>query len=525
MALSAQDLQRAFTVDAPIGEYITKGIADVKAAREAREKKELEQQKFVYEEIDPLSVGTGTPDDPYIVSLVADAQQQIAKLPRNLTPGQHYARVMQILSPIKGRRQEAVMLKNQIEKQAASQHEENPLVKPKVIAADAIKNAYFNPDGTPKTSLDFNQDHVASVLSSGDLKYYDMNLAQANAQKWSTDQVLPFAGKPSATRAYTSYTGKLNPFFTVQETAKGAMPEQIYEKGFDYTGPDGKTQFLQYDPALPKMLPKNLYDLAESNPGYKLLIKRNFNEFRKNPNFNRFDDAELKRAAAYEAIRQATDLSAMSIQDEVNRPPARGGDGGGGGSTTSTPKPDINWFNMPQYIAQGGAPDVTTHMGPQTTTNAGLKTSREAISNILESGRNPNMIGGKGLAAEIKKAYEKIGADQATEAVIDISGQAPNKKFIIGYSDINDQFGNPKPILGKAKFIIDRNGSQVLKVYDENDKVIKSYDYTKDPVAAQDQFSYDFGPYNSTNTFESNQQVRTRPNSAATRIGRQTSNQ
>ena len=518
MALSAQDLQRAFTVDAPIGEYITKGIADVKAAREAREKKELEQQKFVYDEIDPLTVGTGTPDDPYIVSLVADAQQQIAKLPRNLTPGQHYARVMQILGPIKGRRQEAVMLKNQIEQQAAAQHDENPLVKPKVLAADAIRQAYFNPDKTPKTSLDFNQDHVASVLSSGDLKYYDMNLAQANAQKWSTDQVLPFAGKPSTTRAYTSYTGKLNPFFTVQETAKGAMPEQIYEKGFNYTGPDGKTQFLQYDPALPKMLPQNLYDLAESNPGYKLLIKRNFNEFRKNPNFDRFDDAELKRAAAYEAIRQSTDLSAMSIQDEVNRPPARGGDGGGGGSTTSTPKPDSNWFDMPRIIAQGGAPDVITHMGPQTTrTDIGQQT----LSNLIDktSGKNPNTFASnKGLEEASKEAIK------GSETVIDISGQAPNKRFVIGNSENTDQFGNPKQIFGSTKMFLYKNGSKILKVFDENNKVIKTYDYTNDPISAQDQFAYDFGPYNQTNTYESNERLRTRPRSAATGIATQTLN-
>ena len=522
MALSAQDFQKAFTVDAPIGDYITKGIADVKAAREAREKKELEQQKFVYQEIDPLTVGTGTPDDPYIVSLVADAQQKIAQLPRNLSPGQHYARVMQILGPIKGRRQEAVMLKTQIEKEAAAEHDNNPLTKPKVIAADAIKNAYFNPDGTPKSDLDFNQNHVASTLASGDLKYYDMDLAQANAMKWSTEQAKGFAGRPS-TRPYTTYTGTISPFFEIKESSQGATPEQIYQKTMKYKRDDGTTVDVPYRDDLPKMLPDDLYQLSQSNPGYKLLTQRNYKQFKELPQFNGYDDNEIRRAAAYEAIRQATDLSVMKIQDEVNRPPARSGDDRGGGSTATTPKPDINWFNMPQYISQGGAPDLTSHMGPQTTTNAGAKATQVAINDIF-SGRNPNAIGGKGLSAAIQNAYKKIGADQATEVTIDVSGQAPNKKMVIGLSDDNDQFGNPKPIFGTAKFVMNRNGSKVLKIYNESGKEIKSYDYTQDPVAAQDQFMYDFGPYNKTNTYESNQDVRTRPNSAATRIATQTLN-
>lgn len=522
MALSAQDFQKAFTVDAPIGDYVTKGIADVKAAREAREKKELEQQKFVYQEIDPLTVGTGTADDPYIVSLVADAQQKIAQLPRNLTPGQHYARVMQILGPIKGRRQEAVMLKNQIEQQASAEHDNNPLTKPKVIAADAVRNAYFNPDGTPKTDLDFNQNHVASTLASGDLKYYDMDLAQSNAQKWSTDQVLPFAGLKSS-KPYTTYTGKINPFFTVQETAQGAIPQQVYQKTIKIPKDDGSYVDMAINPDMPKMLPENLYKLTESNPGYKLLTKRNFKELRSNPSYDNIPDDMLQRAAAYEAVRQSTDLSAMAIQDEVNRPPARSVNDGREGPTTSTPKPDINWFNMPQYIAQGGTPDVTSHMGPQTTTNAGAKTTQVAINDIF-SGRNPNTIGGKGLSAAIQKAYKEVGPAQATEVAIDVSGQAPNKKMVIGLTDENDQFGNPKPIFGTAKFVMNKNGSKILKIYNESGKEVKSYDYTQDPVAAQDQFMYDFGPYNKTNTYESNQDVRTRPNSAATRIATQTLN-
>jgi len=514
MALSAQDLQRAFTVDAPIGEYITKGIADVKAAREAREKKELEQQKFVYDEIDPLTVGTGTPDDPYIVSLVADAQQQIAKLPRNLTPGQHYARVMQILGPIKGRRQEAVMLKNQIEQQAAAQHNENPLVKPKLLAADAIRQAYFNPDKTPKTSLDFNQDHVASVLSSGDLKYYDMNLAQANAQKWSTDQVLGFAGKPSSIRPYTTYTGKLNPFFTVQENTQGATPVQVYEKGFDYTGPDGKTQFLQYDPALPKMLPQNLYDLAESNQGYKLLIKRNFNEMRKNPNFDRFDDAELKRAAAYEAIRQSTDLSAMSIQDEVNRPPARSSSNDGPTSTATTTKPNNNWMMYALFATQGKASDMTTHVGNITSkTDIGQQTLANAFDN---SNKNPKVISSKGLQQNLQQARK------SEEKIIDMSSQAPMKKMVVGKRDENDQFGNPKNIYGTAKLYIKNDGTSILKVRDEEGNIIKTYDFTNDPVAANDAWISDFGPYNNYNVYDASQDANTRPTSALNFIGRQT---
>jgi len=69
-----------------------------------------------------------------------------------------------------------------------------------------------------------------------------------------------------------------------------------------------------------------------------------------------------------------------------------------------------------------------------------------------------------------------------------------------------------------------KNGSKILKVFDENNKVIKTYDYTNDPISAQDQFAYDFGPYNQTNTYESNERLRTRPRSAATGIATQTLN-
>lgn len=515
MALSAQDIQKAFTVDVPFGDYVTKGIADIKAAKEAREKKELEQQKFVYEEIDPLTVGTGTPDDPYIVSLVADAQQQIARLPKNLSPGQHYARVMQILGPIKGRRQEAIMLKNQIEKQAAAEHDNNPLVKPKVIAADAMKDAYWNPDGTPKTDLDFNKDHVASILASGDLKYYDMDLAQASAQKWSTDQVLPFTGLQSS-KPYTTYTGKINPFFAVQETAQGAIPQQIYQKTMKLETQDGKVVDVPLRADLPKMLPENLYELSQSNRGYKLLTKRNFNELRSNPSYKNIPDDMLQRAAAYEAIRQSTDLSAMSIQDEVNRPPARGGSDGtfGGPTTATTTKPNNNWMNFALFATQGKSPDMTTHVGNITsTTNVG----DQAISIALDkSNKNPNVFGSQGLVKNIQQARK------SEEKIIDMSSQAPNKKMVIGKSDENDQFGNPKNIYGKAKLHIKGNGVTILEIQDENGKTIKSYDYTDDPISAHDAFISDFGPYNGYNVYEASQDANTRPVSALNFIGRNT---
>jgi hypothetical protein len=513
MALSAQDFQKAFTVDAPIGDYVTKGIADVKAAREAREKKELEQQKFVYQEIDPLTVGTGTPDDPYIVSLVADAQQQIAKLPRNLTPGQHYARVMQILGPIKVRRQEAVMLKNQIEQQAAAQHYENPLVKPKVLAADAIRQAYFNPDKTPKTSLDFNQDHVASVLSSGDLKYYDMNLAQADAMKWSTEQAIGFAGRPSI-KPYTTYTGTISPFFEIKESSQGATPEQIYQKTMKLKRDDGSYVDMAINPDMPKMLPESLYELSQSKDSYKLLTKRNFKELRSNPSYDNIPDDMLQRAAAYEAIRQATDLSVMKIQDEVNRPPARVGDGGGGGSTTSTPKPNNNWMLYALFATQGKASDMTTHVGNITSkTDIGQQT----LANIFDnSNKNPKVIGSKGLQQNLQQARK------SEEKIIDMSSQAPMKKMVIGKRDENDQFGNPKNIYGTAKLYIKNDGTSILKVKDEEGNIIKTYDFTNDPVAANDAWISDFGPYNNYNVYDASQDANTRPTSALNFIGRQT---
>jgi hypothetical protein len=175
-------------------------------------------------------------------------------------------------------------------------------------------------------------------------------------------------------------------------------------------------------------------------------------------------------------------------------------------------------MNYALYATQGKATDVTDRTGAITTkTNV----AQQTLSNLLDrnSGKNPNTFAGN---TGIENATQQ--AVKGSETVVDLSSQAPNKRFVIGYSETTDQFGNPKPILGKAKFITKGDGTQKLNVEDMNGKVIKSYNFSEDPVAAQDAWISDFGPYNGYNVFEAGEDVRSRPRSAAARIATKTLN-
>ena len=66
MALSAADFQKAFTVDVPIGDIVSKGVNELQEQEAERERKRLQNVEYFYKQYDPLLIGTGTPDDPYI---------------------------------------------------------------------------------------------------------------------------------------------------------------------------------------------------------------------------------------------------------------------------------------------------------------------------------------------------------------------------------------------------------------------------------------------------------------------------
>jgi hypothetical protein len=385
MALSAADIQRAYTVNAPIGEILGKGAEEAatttRQLQEAREKKDLENAKFLYETVDPLTVGMGNAADPHsnmlLGNLITKAQE--INNTKGLSDAQKRVRIGQMALELKGYRENAMSANKRLQEQVAAAKQANPLIDDKVLQAEAVKSTFFDENNQPRTTFDPNIDYVMTEYNKNPNRYTNPLLAQKNIQMESEKQFIPFAGITDKGKQF-SYSGKYNP--NVQEVEflpqGGAKLRTVRESVI--TDKAGN----QYP-----LLPEDKTVSLENIKGFSRLqddyIKEQINT---NPELKDLPDLQKRKIAAW----QITNSNMMPAQSALTQESyetaamkaARGRSGGGGGTEKEPAALSIKPAYNPLYLAFG-ASDVAQSIQPATIDSDG--SSRYNVTSEFPNGK------------------------------------------------------------------------------------------------------------------------------------------
>lgn len=366
MALSAADIQRAYTVNAPIGEILGQGAEAVakttRELKEAREKKDLENAKWLYETVDPLTVGMGNAADPHSNLLLANLMNEAQKInaTKGLSDAQKRVRIGQMALELKGYRENAMSANKRLQEQVAAAKQANPLIDEKVLQSEAVKKTFFDENNQPRTFFDPNVDYAMTELNQDPDKYINPMLAQKNIQMESEKQFIPFAGLVDKQKQFT-YSGKSNP--NVQELeylpGGGAKLRTIRESVItDKSG----NQF--------PLLPEDKTVALESMKGFTRLqndyIKDQINT---NPELKDLPELQKRKIAAWQIANSNMMPAQSELKQDVYETPgmraARSRSGGTGGSEKELPALGITPAHNPIYVA-ANATDIMASIAPPT---------------------------------------------------------------------------------------------------------------------------------------------------------------
>ncbi len=469
MALSAADIQRAYTVNAPIGEILGKGAEEVaqttREIKEAREKKDLENAKWLYETVDPLTVGMGNAADPHSNLLLGNLMTKAQEInnTRGLSDAQKRIRIGQMALELKSYREGAMAANKRLQEQVAAAKQANPLIDDKTLQSEAVRKTFFDEKGQPRTTFDPTIDYAMTEYNQNPNKYINPLLAQKNIQLESEKQFIPFAGITDKNKQF-SYSGKYNP--NVQEVeflpSGGAKLRTVRESVIkDKAG----NEF--------PLLPEDKTIALENIKGFSRLqddyIKEQINT---NSELKDLSDLQKRKLAAWQ-ITNANMMPAQStLTQEAYETAAMRAARGRSVDRNSVPKDapelDIEPAHIPVYAALN-ATDVLSSIAPPTYDNDGsqrfeLNTQFPNNKFVISSTEVPNRRTGK---MEEVKEYGRLVVKVLPngERFIVVYNTSPNSSGKPDYYQITDAQG--KQDFNKIKQFANKymqlNGSNATK--------------------------------------------------------------
>lgn len=460
MALSAADFQKAFTVNVPVGDIFSKGIQDIREDEAERERKRLQNVEYFYKQYDPLLIGTGTPDDPYINKLLQDVEQRAMSLPlKKMSQSQFVSAVRSDLATIKARREQAKLFAQNIENEATALHELDPSIKKEALVREAKRKAFFNDDNTPVQEFDFNRNYAKTTFDSNPLQYVDIDFAGGAFNKETKNKLIKATNVPS------EYDPNVR--FDVSRT--------IYQKPTMQKG-GAATLETVYQPVVVskdltlKALPDEQFNAMISSPGGKWLIQSELKKYKADPRLAGVSDEVLLHAAAYDVAENKVDRSDTEINAKFE--PKYLGGGGSGGSGGGGPK----------AVAQ----DITP------------------VNNVIGAA-----LGDPFSLSKLFKADGKLGEEGFYKA----NTLFENGKFIIGYKKTKEpDFNSGGRLVEKEKavtgqlYINPKTNEAVIyrELIDDkgNSQMVKAKSYPLKTAEQQNKFYNEVGLYNGTTALE-----------------------
>lgn len=321
MALSAADFQRAFTVDVPVGDIVSKGVNLLQEQEAERERKRLQNIEYFYKQYDPLLVGTGTPDDPYIIKQLQDIEAQAMSLPlKKMSQSQFTSTIRGMLAPVKGRREQAKQFAANIEQEAKALHEQDPTIKEEALVREAKRRAFFDENNNPVESFDYNRNHASTVFNENPLGFVDIDAAGGLFNKETKNKLINQTNVPSQYDPNTKFD----------------LTRTIYQR--PVLNKDGSAELetiyqpikVSKDVTL-KALPDEQFNALANSPGGKWLIQNELKKYKQMPGLEKVDNEVLLHAAAYDVANNKVDRSDTQISSK-NEPRIAGGRGGGSGA-------------------------------------------------------------------------------------------------------------------------------------------------------------------------------------------------
>jgi len=460
MALSAADFQKAFTVDVPVGDIISKGVTQLQEQEAERERKRLQNIEYFYKQYDPLLIGTGTPDDPYITKQLQDIESQVMNLPlKKMSQSQFTSTVRGMLASVKARREQAKQFAATIEQEAKALHEQDPTIKEEALVREAKKRAFFDWDNKPVTSFDFNRNHAATVFEENPLAYVDIDAAGGLFNKETKNKLIQETNVPSQYDPNTKFD----------------ITRTIYQR--PVLNKDGSAALeTAYQPikvsknVTLKALPEEQFNALINSPGGKWLIQNELQKYKQVPELKDVDNEVLLHAAAYDVANNKVDRSETQINSKNEPKVGRGtGDGSGGGGG-------------PKAVAQDTAP----------------------VNNLIEAA-----LGNKFPLSKLKPAQGDLGQ----KGYLNGNTLFPNGKIVVGYRKTKKpNFNNAgmieeveEPVYGNAFVNPKTNEISVYRpMKDEkgNEKSVLMKTYNVATSEGSNNFYDDIGLYNGKTALE-----------------------
>jgi len=442
MALSAADFQKAFTVDVPIGDIVSKGVNELQEQEAERERKRLQNVEYFYKQYDPLLIGTGTPDDPYINKLLQDAEQNAMSLPlKKMSQSQFVSAIRNELAPIKARREQAKLFAQNIENEVTALHELDPTIKKDALTREAKRKAFFNDDNTPIQEFDFNRNHAQTTFDSNPLQYVDIDAAGGFYNKETKNKIIQQSNVPSQYDPNTKFD----------------ITRNIYQR--PKLNKDGSVELeTTYQPIVVskdltlKALPEEQFNAMVNSPGGKWLIQSEYKKYKADQRLKDVGDEVLLHAAAYDVANNKTDRSETQITSK-NEPKylngANGGPGGGG----------------PKAVGQDTAP-VNNLIEAALGNKFPLSKLKLAQGDLGQKGYlNGNTLfpNGKivvGHRKTKKPNFNNAGMiEEVEEPVYGTAFVNPKTNEISMYRPMKDEKGNEKTVLMKTYNVATTEGS------------------------------------------------------------------
>lgn len=459
MALSAADFQKAFTVDVPVGDIFSKGIQNIREDEAERERKRLQNIEYFYKQYDPLLIGTGTPDDPYINKLLQDVEQRALSLPlKKMSQSQFVSAVRSDLATIKARREQAKLFAQNIENEATALHELDPTIKKEALVREAKRKAFFNDDNTPVQEFDFNRNHAQATFDSNPLQYVDLDAAGGFYNKETKNKIIQQSNVPSQFDPNTKFDITRNIYQRPKLNKDGSVElETVYQP-----------VVVSKDLTL-RALPEEQFNAMVTSPGGKWLIQSEFKRYKADPRLQNVSDEVLLHAAAYDVANNKTDRSETQITSK-NEPKYLNGSNGG---------------------PSGGGPKA---VGQDIT----------PVNNVIGAA-----LGDPFSLSKLFKADGKLG----DAGLYNANTLFENGKFIIGYKKTKEPDFNSggrlvekeKPVTGQLYINPQTNEAIIYReLIDDkgNSQMVKAKSYPLKTTEQQNKFYNEVGLYNNTTSLQ-----------------------
>ena len=443
MALSAADFQKAFTVDVPVGDIISKGVTQLQEQEAERERKRLQNIEYFYKQYDPLLIGTGTPDDPYITKQLQDIESQVMNLPlKKMSQSQFTSTVRGMLASVKARREQAKQFAATIEQEAKALHEQDPTIKEEALVRESKRRAFFDSDNNPVTSFDFNRNHASTVFNENPLAYVDIDAAGGLFNKETKNKLINQTNVPSQFDPNTKFD----------------LTRTIYQR--PVLNKDGSAELetiyqpikVSKDITL-KALPDEQFNSLINSPGGKWLIQNELKKYKQMPGLESVSNEVLLHAAAYDVANNKVDRSDTQInsknEPKIGRGTVDGSQGGGGDKFI---KQDTSPVNNLIEAALGNKFPLSK-----------LKTAQGDLGQKGFLNGNTLFPNGKivvGYRKTKKPNFNNAGMiEEVEEPVYGSAFVNPKTNEIFMYRPMKDEKGNEKPVLMKKYNVATSEGA------------------------------------------------------------------